>query len=232
MIGVYRILNTLTGKSYIGQSVDIDKRFKEHLYHKQSPIDSDIHTFGEEFFKFKILVICDIDELDYWEEYYIEQFDSVNDGYNSTTGGRHSVGEGNSNCKLTELDVFKIREAYRVHSPKYEVYEKYKDKVSKSYFSNVWEGISWKDVHSDVYTDENKGYYKKKTPIGENGKNSIFSDEEVLKLRERYINETAAQIFESVKTRCTFQTLQCILWGRHYNHIPIYDKRNKKWINK
>ena len=30
MIGIYKITNKNTGKSYIGQSNDIERRFKEH----------------------------------------------------------------------------------------------------------------------------------------------------------------------------------------------------------
>ena len=33
--GIYRIVNKLNGKSYIGQSRDIFERFKEHKYHKK-----------------------------------------------------------------------------------------------------------------------------------------------------------------------------------------------------
>lgn len=82
----------------------------------------------------------------------------------------------------------------------------------------------------DVYTHENKYYWIYETSIGENSNKSIFTDDEVLKLRYRYINETAKEIYDSVKNRCTFQTLQQILWGRHYSHLPIYDKKNKVWI--
>ena len=33
-------------------------------------------------------------------------------------------------------------------------------KVSISYFFNLWRGTSWPNIHMDVYTDENKEYYK------------------------------------------------------------------------
>ena len=31
MIDIYRIKNKISGKSYIGQSVDVDKRFNRHI---------------------------------------------------------------------------------------------------------------------------------------------------------------------------------------------------------
>ena len=72
----------------------------------------------------------------------------------------------------------------------------------------------------------------KETSIGEKSASAVFTDEEVLELRKRYVNESAKQIYESVKDKCKFQTLQMILWGRYYSNIDIYDKRNKVWIKK
>lgn len=84
----------------------------------------------------------------------------------------------------------------------------------------------------DVYSPENLNYYKYQTSYGENSKYAAFSNEEVLYLRERYVNETAAEIYKSVSDKCKFATLQAILYGRYYTNIPIYDKKNKIWINK
>jgi len=84
----------------------------------------------------------------------------------------------------------------------------------------------------DVYTLENKLYYKRNTISSEaKSKGAAFSDNEVIELRKRYVNESANQIYESVKDRCKFQSLQQILWGRQYTYLPIYDKTNKIWIN-
>jgi len=234
MIGIYKIQNLLSGEVYIGQSKDIEQRFKEHIYHINSYIDQVIFDIGKEFFSFEILEICNIDELDQREKYYINYYHSDVEGYgyNLTSGGCHTIGEDNPNSKLTEKDIYDIRESYKNHERKFEVYERYKDKITQSYFSALWEGSSWKHVHYDVYTDENISYYKYGTSIGDKSSFAIFTNEEVLNLRKRYVNESAREIYESVKDKCTFQTLQCILWGRHYTNIEVYDKRNKKWINK
>lgn len=234
MIGIYKIQNLLTGEIYIGQSKNIEQRFKEHIYHADSYIDQEIFEIGKEFFSFEIVEICNVDQLDSKEQYYINFYHSNIEGYgyNLVKGGQHNIGESNGNVKLTEVDVYNIREAYKNHERKFEVYKKYEHIISKSYFSSIWEGISWKHVHYDVYTKENLEYYKFGTSIGENSTKAIFTNEEVLYLRKRYVNETAKQIYESVKDRCTFQTLQGILWGRYYSNVKIYDKRNKKWIDK
>lgn len=37
MIGVYKITNNINGKVYIGQSININKRWKEHKRRSQIP---------------------------------------------------------------------------------------------------------------------------------------------------------------------------------------------------
>lgn len=234
MIGIYKITNLLTGETYIGQSTNLEQRFKEHIYHNESYIDEIMFEEGRENFSFEVLEFCSIEQLDSREDYYINLYKSNYNGfgYNLVRGGQHNIGESNANVKLTETDVYNIRESYKNHEQKYLVYERYKSKISPSYFSAVWEGVSWKHVHYDVYTEENKRYYKHETSVGENSFYAKFSNDEVLELRKRYVNESAREIYESVKDRCSFNTLQSILWGRYYSNVIVYDKRNKKWINK
>jgi group I intron endonuclease len=232
MIGIYKITNKLTNESYIGQSHDIEKRFSYHKHNNSTNIGKAIKRYGIENFSFDILEQCTEKELDEKEIYYIKKFDSINKGYNILTGGTSAIGTNNANRKLEEQDIYDIRIAYKNHERTKDIYEKYKDIISYNYFLNIWEGNSWKHIMPEVYTNENKIYYSTKTSLGENSANSLFTDEEVLVLRERYVNETAKEIYESVKDRCSFQTLQQILWGRYYSYIKYYDKRIKRWIQK
>ena len=39
MVGIYKIVNKLSGKTYIGQSNDIERRLKEHKYKKDIPVE-------------------------------------------------------------------------------------------------------------------------------------------------------------------------------------------------
>lgn len=232
IIGIYKITNLLDGRSYIGQSRNIENRFKEHLYHNESPIDKDIHELGANNFSFDILEICNESDLDLKEEYYINFYNSINNGYNMIKGGQHNIGESNPKSKLTEQEVYYIRECYNNHEPINSIYELFKNKITKAYFYNLWEGHSWNNIHMDVYTEENKNYYKYEYQIGQDSTKSIFTNLEILQLRIRYQNETAEEIYPSVKDRCSLQTLKSILWGRHYSQIIVYDKKNKKWIHK
>lgn len=234
MIGIYRIYNLINGKSYIGQSKDLFKRFDEHICHRNcknsSEIDKDIGQYGINNFAFQILEICDFSDLDWKEAYYIKYFKTDIYGYNIITGGQNNIGESNSNHKIKEHDVYYIRELYNNHyDPNYVYINFYKNKISFNQFFNIWEGKSWPYVHMDVYTEENKNFYK--NMINTNKEKTNFSDEEIIKYRNKYINETAEEVYNSEKIQCKFNTFKSILTGNTYKHLPIYSKKNKCWIN-
>ena len=88
-MGVYRILNHDNNKCYIGSSIDIEKRLKQHKRvldnHKNtnSSFQYDYNTRTATTFTFKILeIIEDSNKLLEREDYYIEFYNSVKNGYN------------------------------------------------------------------------------------------------------------------------------------------------------
>ena len=83
----------------------------------------------------------------------------------------------------------------------------------------------------EVYTEENKRYYSREATNGEKSCKAKFTNDEVLRCRQRYMNETAQQIYQDFKDRCKYQSFQGILCGRSYKDLPIYLKKEKKWIN-
>lgn len=93
MCGIYKITNTINGKCYIGQSIDIAARLAAHKnlcpsnYEYDSPLHQDIRAFGLNNFTFEILEECSIENLNKREIYWISQFHSFDSGYNQTRGG-------------------------------------------------------------------------------------------------------------------------------------------------
>ena len=235
MIGIYKIENLNDGKIYIGQSNDIARRFYEHMTKGVSsriPVDEIIQKEGAASFSYEILEECSIEDLNEMEKKWIKFYRSNEYGYNKNEGGLTVlIGSHNPNSKLTEQDVIKIRQAYNNHLKQKDVYEEYKDIISFGYFQNVWQGRSWAHIMPEVFTKENKEYYIYQNSNGGNGASAQFSDEEVIKIRERYVNESAKQIYEDYKNRVSNQTYQAMLWGRRYKTLPIYKKKEKKWIN-
>jgi group I intron endonuclease len=94
--GIYKITNVVNGKVYIGQSVNIEKRFINHkssAYNSKNksydyPLPRAIRKYGFENFQFEILEECSIDELNDKERWYIAQYHAHGPrGYNQDDGG-------------------------------------------------------------------------------------------------------------------------------------------------
>jgi group I intron endonuclease len=233
MIGIYKITKKENGKSYIGQSNDIERRFQEHKYKKDIPVEIAIQKYGIDAFDYEIIEECDLKELDEKEMYWIAYYNTFKGfGYNCSPGGGNNRGENNGRTKLTNEEVAYIRECYDSHMRRREVYEKFKDKISFSAFASIWDGTTWKDIKPEVYTEENKKYYMYEATNGENSITAKLTDKEVMICRNRYVNESAKEIFKDYQNRISYQTLQQILWGRSYKHLPIYKKKTREWINK
>ena len=233
MIGIYKITKKENGKSYIGQSNDIERRIKEHQYKEDIPIEIAIRKYGIDAFTYETIEECPLEKLDEREVYWISYYNTYKGfGYNCNEGGGNNRGENNGRTNLTNEDVAFIRECYDEHKRRKEVYELFKDKISFDGFARIWDGSSWKEIKREVYTKENKEYYMKHATDGEKSPGAVFSNEEVIHMRERYVNEDARSIYEDYKDRCSYQTLQQILWGRAYKDLPIYKKKLKTWVNK
>ena len=237
MIGIYKITNKNNPNIfYVGKSNDIQRRFKEHIQktYKQSriPFDDYINKDNKDTFNFEILELCSIEELSEKEKYWTDKLQATKSGNIYDGGLTDVVGEHNPKSKLTEADVVYIRQAYNEHKKQKEIYEKFKDLISFNYFQNIWQGRSWTHIMPEVFTEENKQYYIYENSKGENSKNSTFTNEEIMTIRTRYVNESAKQIYEDYKDRVAYQSFQMILWGRYYDNLPIYKKKEKRWINK
>ena len=97
MIGIYKITNLINGKIYIGQSINIDKRIKEHFWKAlnkndisyNSALHSAMRKYGLENLQWEIVEECEISEIDEKEIFYIKKFHSLTpNGYNILQGGQ------------------------------------------------------------------------------------------------------------------------------------------------
>lgn len=112
--GIYKIINTINNKCYIGKSMHLRRRLLEHLslYKKDTNkvLYKAINKYGLQYFSYKILFEDkDIDEehLFSLEEHFIKKYGSYKHGYNVTTGG-----EGVSGRVFTEEEKEKCRQRY------------------------------------------------------------------------------------------------------------------------
>ncbi len=86
MIGIYKITSP-SGKVYIGQSVNIEKRFNSYLRMyvkntKQIKLHRSFMKYGVDKHKFEVVKECLESELNHYERYYQEFFQCLNKGLN------------------------------------------------------------------------------------------------------------------------------------------------------
>lgn len=96
---IYVIENKINGNRYVGQTVmSLNKRWLAHIQESKTfsdhPLYRAINKYGLDNFNIRILEETTEDKLSEREIYWIEYFDSYNNGYNATTGG-----ESNKNIR-------------------------------------------------------------------------------------------------------------------------------------
>jgi group I intron endonuclease len=85
MIGIYKITSP-SGRVYVGQSIDIDKRWKSYKNIKscssQIKLKNSINKYGVDSHIFEIIEECNIDSLNTRERYWQDYYDVLNKGLN------------------------------------------------------------------------------------------------------------------------------------------------------
>ena len=214
MIGIYKITNKVNDKCYVGQSIDIDRRFKEHRSGLNKKVGHNPYfqnawdKYGEDNFEFEILEeVKDTNLLDEREIYYISFYKS-NDrdyGYNATPGGNCFIGREEARSKLsiskrfnnshlTEQDVREIKMCMYCLMDRKEIAKKYN--VSEKVLTQISMGKSYDYVNSEL---NEQIHNLKQKMIDERNK-------EILKLYDRgyriidIINEM--ELSESIVSKC------------------------------
>lgn len=88
MAGIYKIINLIDNKVYIGQSINIKCRFDSHKSNLKNNHHSNIYLqnawnkYGEENFKFEILEECTENKLDEREQYWLNFYGGLNSDNN------------------------------------------------------------------------------------------------------------------------------------------------------
>ena len=141
--GIYKITSP-TNKVYIGQSIDIIKRWQKYynLNCKQQPkIYSSLLKYGSDKHKFEIICQCDKIELNNLEKYYIDLYKTFNTkhGLNLLDGGNVNKMSDETRLKMSLSKIGKSRVITKEHREKLskakkglKFSDKHKENLSKS----------------------------------------------------------------------------------------------------
>lgn len=92
---IYRLYNKISNKSYIGQTKrTVQERWYEHLHkekHFKTKLANAIKKYKSDDWKVQTLEICNNNLLNQRQQYWINYYDTFNNGYNSTIGGEGCV---------------------------------------------------------------------------------------------------------------------------------------------
>lgn len=171
---IYKITNKENGLIYIGCTINsLKHRFNEHLYRcfktdYKSKLYNSMKKYGQENFTIELIEECDLNVIYETEKKYVEQYDSYNNGLNSTFGGEGCLGYTHSPEKRV-----KISESLKNgNSHKGKTYEElYGDKADEEREKrrmSVKEG--WGSISDE---DKNKRVDSIKTSIRKNSKYGI-----------------------------------------------------------
>jgi group I intron endonuclease len=98
IIYIYKIENKLNGKKYIGQTINLEKRIKNHLSFSKTENKSylnnklylELKNYSFNNFKWEIIdKVSTQEEANKKEIYWINYFDSINTGLNTRKGGKN-----------------------------------------------------------------------------------------------------------------------------------------------
>jgi len=159
-IGIYKLVFPNTSKLYIGQSIDIERRYLQHIYcmskgSSSKELNKAYSVFGKP--SLEIVEVTSSEELDQKELHYILKYNAYISGFNSLSGDTDQLfGVNNPNCKYSEEDCFCV--LYYLTDPSYThndislILDVSKNVISdiSSLKSHVWLKEKYPELYSKV----------------------------------------------------------------------------------
>lgn len=153
--GIYKITNKINGHSYIGQSVNIERRWKDEK-HKAfnvnenqyySTLGKAFRKYGIDCFDFQVIEECLQSQLNNREQYWIQFYDTYHNGYNETLGGDSPIHK----LKLQENEVLEIMKLLaNTDIPMQEIGQQYGISVGRVSEINTGKAYVQKDIQYPI----------------------------------------------------------------------------------
>lgn len=189
--GIYQIENLINGNRYIGQTVDIKYRKKEHFArlrqqrHENPHLQKAFNKYGQKSFRHTVLLYCDQENLTLYEQACINKFSPE---YNILT----ECVDSSFGYKHTEETKQKLKDVWKETHPNMCKTEETKKKMSEA-------------AKGRTHSEETK----RKISLSKKGKPHPHSEETKRKMSEAkkgkkphpFSDETRKRMSESAKLR-------------------------------
>lgn len=170
---IYKFTHLETGRSYIGQTIQDPKQRKyEHLCNsKHTPRTYHFHNalkkYGASSFSFEVIATAaSLEELNILEGKYIEEFDSINNGFNIRNGGGNKTHNSESieRMKLAQKAAHARRRAQNNGVEKTRPHKKH---IFTSPGTNLGKTYEWKNKGTKGWKLENgvRVWYQKEASV-------------------------------------------------------------------
>lgn len=247
---IYSILNTINYKIYIGQTTSPKNRWVSHKCEANSkrlhyPIHKAIKKYGIENFQFSIIEVCDYNDVDNLEKFWIKKFNSrdSNMGYNLALGGNVSSGWHHSEESKRKISESNMGKEMSPHT------DEWKERMSEIMTGRVLTD-EWKQKISDsnkgkIRSDETKlniSEAKKGTVISESTKQKMSkakigkkkSEEMKKKIsgENHYFSKLNWEIIREIRREYSSGEFTYAKLAKKYNVDPsniFYIVKNKSW---
>jgi len=200
---IYVIRNKINNKQYIGQTLSHRKnhdkyrpfgsecRFKEHISEALNNtkgnngcvyLNNAIRLYGRENFEYKLVLICNLNDLDHNEIEQIKEYDTFYPtGYNLTTGGRTTKWVKHNITNNQEIQPVKKNIGFKKS-------EKTKEKMSISLKEALSSEESRKKISNRTFLQHEKARKQKLQKFIENGNLIPYEDDVNEYIRTQYKN--------------------------------------------
>lgn len=231
MIGyIYKYENKINHKVYIGQTVDLNARKYSHVSKARTVKNkfyNAVRKYGWDSFDYSVIAQIEAEDikelsalLDSLEEQYIEQYDSYENGYNSTTGGHSCRGkqmpesfiEYCKNRTYSDETRRKMSEAARNRVVSEETRQKYSNQAKERNFAK------YREIYADkMIKNSKKALSKPVLQVDKKGNvvNEFPSMQEAVNFVKTYLaqDKTESGIWNGIHRHCNNITKKRFYYG-------------------
>lgn len=204
---VYTITNIKTEKQYVGITINIKRRKRDHFTalkmdkHYNSHLQHDFNKYDRDKFKFVVIEETTENKVYKREKFWIKKLNSFRNGYNFNLGGKGAKLDEEHPWLGKQLPQYmkdKISKTVSksISGEKHPFYEKHHSEETKKKISKTLKGKSLNELHDDncqcafcsSKISEKARKRSKEVMTGESNHNVHFSKKDAIEIRQKYLD--------------------------------------------